>query len=128
LTFNPRNTYIVCGIVVSFGEKIRDLRKKLGLSQRDLADRVGIDFTYLSKIENNRADPPSEEVIKKLAKELGTDSDELVVLAGKIPSDLARVLAQHPEQLRFLRQFATGRGSQRRKAVKRPSEDSESEG
>jgi len=33
------------------GERVRELRKERGLSQRKLAAHAGIDFTYLSKIE-----------------------------------------------------------------------------
>ena len=52
---------------MEFPERLRSLRKEAKLSQRELADRVGVDFTYLSKIENNRVEPPSETVLKKLA-------------------------------------------------------------
>lgn len=39
----------------SFGELIRDHRRELGLSQRDLAKQIGIiDYITLSKIENDR--------------------------------------------------------------------------
>lgn len=69
-----------------FGKQIREARKNKGYSQRDLAKLVGLDFTYLSKLENNRADyPPKEEVIRNLAKHLDLNADELVFLAGRIP-------------------------------------------
>ena len=41
-----------------FGQLIRDARKDKGYSQRELASLVSLDFTYLSKLENNRADYP----------------------------------------------------------------------
>ncbi len=93
---------------VTFGQRIRALRKELRLSQRELAERVGIDFTYLSKIENGRGEPPSEAVIKKLAVHLSADAHDLIVLAGKIPSDLATVLVDHPEELAHLRKLMSG--------------------
>ncbi len=77
---------------MAFGKRLRELRRDQGLSQRGLADRAGIDFTYLSKIENGRMEPPSEEVIRRVAEELGADADELIVLADKFPSDLAQQL------------------------------------
>lgn len=92
---------------MAFGEKIRDLRKARGLSQRDLAGRADIDFTYLSKIENGRMEPPSEEVIRRVARELGADADGLIVLAGKFPSDLAREL-RTPERVNALRRELAG--------------------
>ncbi len=81
------------------------------MSQRELAERVGVDFTYLSKIENRRVEPPSETVLKKISKELAgelgqdetTLADELITLAGKIPSDLAKTLARNPQAVQFLR-------------------------
>ena len=49
-----------------FGARLRELRKQAGMSLRELADRVGIDFTYLSKIENGAMPPPSEKVLSLL--------------------------------------------------------------
>jgi len=73
-----------------FGKRIRQLRVEKGMTQRDLSARVGIDFTYLSKIENSRAAPPSDTVIEKLARELGADLEELLSLAGKVSQDEVR--------------------------------------
>jgi transcriptional regulator with XRE-family HTH domain len=87
----------------TFGRAIKDARRASGLSQRDLAERVGIDFTYLSKIENDRMDPPSERVIVALADALATDADELIRLAGKVPTDLAEFLVADPIAIRYLR-------------------------
>jgi len=75
-----------------FGAKLRELRTKAGLSLRELANRVNIDFTYLSKIENGVLPPPSDKVIRQLAETLNADKDELLTLAGKIPSDIAEIL------------------------------------
>lgn len=77
-----------------FGKRIRQLRVERQLSLRDLADRVGIDFTYLSKIENNRSAPPSDEVIRRLARELEADPEDLLALAAKVSQeDLRRTVA-----------------------------------
>ena len=94
-----------------FPDRLRELRRSARMSQRALADQVGVDFTYLSKIENGRVEPPSENVLRRIAKELagqlGKDetelADELITLAGKIPSDLAETLARNPEVVRLLR-------------------------
>lgn len=67
-----------------FGKRIRQLRLENDLSQRDLASKVEIDFTYLSKIENSRAAPPSDAVIRRLATELKADPEELLALAAKV--------------------------------------------
>ena len=39
----------------TFGQVIRTARTSIGYSQRELAKLVEIDFTYLSKLESNRA-------------------------------------------------------------------------
>jgi transcriptional regulator with XRE-family HTH domain len=92
---------------MAFGERVRELRKAQGMSQRELADRAGIDFTYLSKIENGRMEPPSEQVIRRVAEELDADADELIVLADKFPSDLAQAL-KTPERVKALRRELAG--------------------
>lgn len=40
-----------------FGECVRDLREEAGLSQVEFSDRCGFYQTYLSRIENGRANP-----------------------------------------------------------------------
>ncbi len=88
---------------MEFGQRLRDLRKKKNLSQRDLAAQVGIDFTYLSKIEGGRLDPPSEVVIRRIAQVLEANEDELINLAGKVPKDLKSVLEESPQAVELLR-------------------------
>jgi transcriptional regulator with XRE-family HTH domain len=90
---------------MSFGKAIRDYRKLGGMNQRDLAEKAGIDFTYLSKIENNRTPPPSEDVIRAMSEALGVNADELLRLAGKVPSDLAEFLVTDTQAMPFLRSF-----------------------
>lgn len=88
---------------MEFGQRLRDLRKQKNLSQRDLAAQVGIDFTYLSKIEGGRLDPPSEVIIRRIAQVLEADEDELINLAGKVPKDLKAVLEESPQAVELLR-------------------------
>lgn len=73
----------------TFGQLIRQARKAKELSQRELAKLVGVNYTYLSKLENDHAGtPPSEEVIERLAHCLQLPARELVYLAGRItPED-----------------------------------------
>lgn len=39
------------------GKEMGDLRKQCRISQQDFADLIGVDRTYLSKVENGRAEP-----------------------------------------------------------------------
>lgn len=80
----------------SFGNKIKDARKSRGLSQRQLAEQVNIDYSYLSKIERGKVDPPSEKVLLDIAEVLEIDNDELLYLAEKAPSDLDEVITEAP--------------------------------
>ena len=80
----------------SFGFKIKEARKSAGLSQRELADRIDIDYGYLSKIERGKVPPPSEKIILKIAGILNLDTDELLVLADRPPSDLDPVITEAP--------------------------------
>ncbi len=88
--------------VKRFGAKLRELRLRAGLTLRELAARVNVDFTYLSKIENGALPPPSERVILQLAEALNADKDELITLAGRIPSDISEML-KNREALKLLR-------------------------
>ena len=86
-----------------FGDRIRELRKAKALGQRALAEKVGVSFTYVSKIENEKldfGDYPSEELIGKLAKALDADKDELLLLAEKIPDQIKKRVMERPEAFR----------------------------
>lgn len=95
----------------TFGKLIRKARREREYSQRELAKLVGVNFTYLSKLENDHADyPPSKEVIQSLAKHLNLDETELAQLAGRINpedteifQDLFKQYQEMPILLRRLR-------------------------
>jgi HTH-type transcriptional regulator, competence development regulator len=87
---------------MEFGEHIRQVREALlatdrTFSLRQVAHRIGIEPAYLSKIERGLFQPPSEEVIVKLAEILGEDKDVLLALAGKLSSDLQQIIRQRPQ-------------------------------
>ena len=82
---------------MNFGTRIRELRKDQNLTLRELAGDVGIDFTYLSKIETGKGVPPAEETIRRLAVRLNTQPEELILLADKLPVEFERDLLDRPE-------------------------------
>jgi transcriptional regulator with XRE-family HTH domain len=87
---------------MKFGTFVRDKREKLReqdarYSLRQVAERVGIEAAYLSKIERGEFAPPGEETIRSIARELGEDADVLLALAGKISSDLQEVIRRRPK-------------------------------
>ena len=90
---------------MKFGQKVLSLRQAMGLSQRALAPKLGINFSYLSKIENERldcGDYPGEELICKIARVLGANEDELLLLAEKIPPAIRRRVMERPDAFRRL--------------------------
>lgn len=68
-----------------FGTTIRSLRKAAGLTLKELAAQVYIDFSYLSKIEKATLPPPSQDIIFRLAEVFSVDADKLFKLAGLNP-------------------------------------------
>ncbi len=88
---------------MSFGQRIQELRRQAGLTQRQVAAKLDIDFTYLSKLENSRGEPPGETTIRRLANLYRADPDELLALAGKIPPEVRQKAVSDPQFARFLR-------------------------
>ena len=85
---------------MQFGSKVRELREQRGFTQRELADRVGVSVSYISKVENERlhfGDYPSEKFIHKLAIELSADEDELLLLTDRVPLSLRQRIRQRPD-------------------------------
>jgi transcriptional regulator with XRE-family HTH domain len=83
-----------------FGEKVRQHRTRKRLGQRALADAVGVNFTYISKIENGKldfGDYPSEELILRLAEALEVEGEELLLLAEKIPARIRKRVLERPD-------------------------------
>jgi transcriptional regulator with XRE-family HTH domain len=53
----------------TLGSTIRQLRRSAGLTQRELAQRLGVDSTHVSHLEADRKDP-SLQLIRDLASTL----------------------------------------------------------
>ena len=88
---------------MTFGQRIKELRRQRNLTQRQLAERAGLDFTYLSKIENDRLEhTPSIKALQGLARALDADELELMEMASKLPPVL-NAIARDKEALRFFR-------------------------
>lgn len=79
-----------------YGAFLRRERLARGLTQKQLADKVGVDFTYVSKVENHRLPPPSEATITQLAKALKADPEVHLAQAKKVPLDVRSSFAAHP--------------------------------
>ena len=87
---------------MTFGKHIREIReaKKAtdkSFSVRQVAQRIGVEPAYLSKIERDEMPPPGEETTKKLALELDQDPDVLLAIGGKISTDLQEIIRKRPK-------------------------------
>jgi transcriptional regulator with XRE-family HTH domain len=87
---------------MSFGEFIRQRReeKRSGdpsFSLRQVAASIGVEPSYLSKVERGEQPPPSEETILALARELDEDPDMLLALAGKVSKELQAIIRKRPK-------------------------------
>ena len=67
-------------LLTRFAGNVRRLRSKKKLSQKALADKVGISVSYVSMLERGQRSPPLE-TIEKMAKALGVPAASL--LAGR---------------------------------------------
>ena len=87
---------------MNFGQYIRRNRlarreTSRSYSLRQVALRIGVEPSYLSKVERGETPPPSEEKILRLARELDVDSDYLLSLAGKVAGDLQKTIRERPQ-------------------------------
>jgi transcriptional regulator with XRE-family HTH domain len=105
----------------AFGELLRAKRLSRekddpAFSLRQVAARVALEPSYLSKIERGLEPPPGEESIRRLAQELGENPDALLALGGKVSADLLEIIRERPtvvaELLRALRGLSAKRVSE----------------
>ncbi len=75
--------------------KLKELRGRKGVGLKKAAPHLGVSYTYLSKIENDKA-TPSTDLLSRLASYYGADEDELLLMAERIPEDLKLILRDHP--------------------------------
>lgn len=83
------------------GQYLRTQREKKkeddsAFTLRKVAEKVGVEPSYLSKIERGIERSPSEQVLNKLAELLDEDPDLLLAMAGKISSDLSAIIRKRP--------------------------------
>ena len=75
------------------GAKLRELRGRLGLTQRNFSEKLGVSLPYLNQMENNHR-PVSATVVLALAQEFGLDVTELNAGEGeRMVSDMREALA-----------------------------------
>ena len=68
--------------MVGFGEKLKDLRMHSGLSQKQLAEKLGVTKSVISYYESAER-TPSPDVLVKIAGVFQVTTDYLLGLEGK---------------------------------------------
>lgn len=63
---------------MTFGEKVKNERNRLGLNQDELAKKIGVTRRVISSYENDSSHPRGTERYKKLAEALGVNINYLL--------------------------------------------------
>jgi len=74
---------------MNFSKGIKIIRSAKNLEQRDLAQKIGVDSSYISLIESGKR-TPSDKIITKISKEL-TIPKNLILLLSSDKNELKSV-------------------------------------
>jgi len=95
---------------MSFGDRLFRLRKERGLTLRELAERVGMDHSLLSKIENDlRPDPETDllfaivDALHEVRRVPDEEVDALIAEAKRLTPDRVARLRTSRSLMAFLR-------------------------
>lgn len=89
-----------------FSEKVRDIRKKLGYSQRELSERVGVSLRSVCSYEAGSVTPRGA-ILRKLAEALGVTVEYLLNDEATNPNE-GRA---NEERVEKVREVFGGRGA-----------------
>jgi putative transcriptional regulator len=64
-------------LLLKLGERVREIRTQKGLTQTELANRIGKDHPSINKLENGKVNP-SYYFLCEVAKGLGVDVKDLL--------------------------------------------------
>ena len=85
---------------MELGERIKSLRTKAGLTQKELGEKVGINYIQIGRYETKKA-TPSTDILNKLANALNTTTDFLM---NGTQDEKALAQLQDKELLQLFRQ------------------------
>lgn len=103
---------------MELGARLRDLRRRRRVSMKALARRLGVDPSFLSRVERGRA-PAPVDLVRRVATELGVAAEPLLVLAGHLPEDVQAILRAQPERsIQLLRRRLGGGRTARETAAR----------
>lgn len=101
----------------NFGERLLKLREKSGLTQNQLAARLGLKNSTISKYESSVVPPPAL-MVRKIAMEFGVSSDYLLGLESSAAVSLVGLTKEQAAIITDLSElFKTQNNGLRKSAV-----------
>lgn len=98
----------------TIGQRVKRERLEQNMTQRELAERVNVGVPHISKIEAGRENP-SDELLARIAEVFGLETEELLLVARRLPDGVVETLAADPAKaLEFLRTFNPNKDSPER--------------
>ena len=79
----------------SFGEIVRAQRRKLGFTQKQVADSVGVTDAYICSLESDKKSPPPYYTVAAIADALQLDAEQLWKVAVKYREKQAVERSRH---------------------------------
>ena len=98
---------------MTLGQKIREIRRSRKITQKELAEKIGLTTTQISRWEQDHVTPRSRN-LQDLAKALDISEEEFEDLTPAAPLQL---LVEDPELLEIVTQINT-LNTEQRKALK----------
>lgn len=90
---------LMSGYRANFAELLRGFREDAGRSRNNLAHAVGVDPSYLTRIEHGDRDAPGKHIVHAIIRELHLkplDASRLLVAAGYLPTVVERAGSWDP--------------------------------
>jgi transcriptional regulator with XRE-family HTH domain len=81
---------------------LRELRRAQGTSLRAAAADIGIAPSQLSRLERGQRGL-APEVSERLSSYYGVPAELISITGGDVPSDVVRILQEHPDEIERLR-------------------------
>ncbi|MEI4617623.1 helix-turn-helix transcriptional regulator [Bacillus cereus] len=84
----------------SIGGRIKEVRNDLGMTQRALADEIGVNFTMVSLYESNKREP-SKGTVAKISKLTNVSADYLLCLSDHktLDQDKSRAVTKEVDEI-----------------------------
>lgn len=91
--------------IMSFGKALQGIRRRKGKTQREVANLISMDYSYYSKLENDRlGSKPTRETVERISDALECDDlekNELLLSAGRTTEEfeqVAKAVSEEPEK------------------------------